>query len=203
MKTMKTLKTREFTYVGVKIIAILLFLYTVKMIVDRVSMWVLMQSYGDRIDFHTAVMYVFVFFVIVFLGTSFYFWIAAGKVTDLFLSGLGQIDQEGEEKGKIETTEFQTVAFNVLGVFLLIKAIPKILYTVGDVLVKHNYYFTTKAAFSPPALDFAAKILEPLVFLVVGIYLLIGFNEISGMFKRLLLRSRKWTGREDTEEKEE
>jgi hypothetical protein len=198
------MRTKDFAFVGAKITGIILFILGIQMMIHGVTFWEISTSMGETANFPFMVMFTYFFLAIFYLGIGIYFWGFTAKIVILFLPKDSRNETDGVDERKGELKELQTAAFTVVGLVILTNAIPKLFYTAVDILSKKDYYFSFSShrMMGPALLQLTAKILEPLVYLTIGIYLLFGIKNFLSMLGKGISRLRGETGGEDEDTEE-
>lgn len=161
------MKKEEIVAIAVRLFAIFLFVYAVRMVPGMV---VLIRQEVESIDF---------IFGLVFLAShllvALLLWVFALAIARTLLPG----GKPGKAPARLALGDIQAVAFSVMGLWVLASAVPDIFYW-GSFLYQTNVSGWGYRELSP---ENTGNIVSTLVELAIGLWLLFGARGLAGLVK--------------------
>lgn len=159
------MKKEEIVAIAVRLFAIYLFVYAVRMVPGMV---VLIQQQVDSIDFIFGLVFLTSHLLVALL-----LWVFALAIARKLLPG----GKAGKAPARLAAGDIQTVAFSVMGLWVLAMAIPEIFYW-------GSYIYQTSASgwrYRELSPENAGNIVSTLVELAIGLWLLFGARGLAGL----------------------
>lgn len=185
------MRTKDFAFVGAKVVGIILFINGIKMLLNLIATGVIYPSRTGFEIFSLTTNFSMLFSTIFFLGMSLLFLVFTEKIIKFLVPKEFNNHEGTGDEGKLELHDLQTAAFSVVGVVLLSIGIPQIFYAASDIIVNKDNLFPifTDRGINPHSIQLIATILGHLIYLLIGIYLVFGFKKfisiIAKMFSKL------------------
>jgi len=181
------MRTKDFAFVGAKVVGIILFINGIEMLLNLIAIGVIYPSRTGIKIFSFTTNFSILFSTIFFLGMSLVFLVFTEKIIK-FLAPKEFNNHEGKgDEGKLELHDLQTAAFTVVGVVILSIGIPKIFYAASEIIVNKDNFFPifTDRGINPLSFQLIAKILGHLIYLLLGIYLVFGFKKFLSIIVKM------------------
>jgi small-conductance mechanosensitive channel len=181
------MRTKDFAFVGAKVVGIILFINGIKMLLYLIAIGVIYPSPTGIKIFSLAANFSIFFSTIFFLVMSLLFLVFTEKIIKFFVPKEYNNHEGKGDEGKLELHDLQTAAFTVVGVVILSIGIPKIFYAASEILVDKVSFFPifTDSGINPLSIQLIAKILGHLIYLLIGIYLVFGFKKFLSIIVKM------------------
>ncbi len=187
------MRTKDFAFVGAKIVGIILFIKGINLLVTAIDMWVMFSSpHLSSISSSIAIFYILLLAIFI-LGMGLFLWGFTGKILRFLVPKDNNRHEDTADRKKVDLYNLQTAAFTVVGLVILSDAIPKIFHAAAEILRNKDYYFpiSTPEGFNPLSIQLLAKILGPLIYLFIGIYLVFGFKNFLSIIGKGVSKLRR------------
>jgi hypothetical protein len=192
------MKTKDFAFVGAKIVGIILFIKGIQMLIYAVNVWVTDPlPYSSK--HYTLLMINYFIPAIAFLCMSLILWRFTNRILKFFLPKENNVHEASVDKRIVELKDLQIAAFSVLGLVILSDAIIKIFSFAAEILARKDFYFqaSSRPGIRPITIQLFIKTLGHLIYLGIGIYLVFGIRNFFAIIGKGISKLRKDTGVDD------
>lgn len=189
------MRTKDFAFVGAKVVGIILFINGIKMLLYLISIGAIYPSPTGIKIFSLTTNFSILFSTIFFLGMSLLFLVFTEKIIKFLVPKEFNNHEDTGDEGKLELHDLQTAAFTVVGVVILSIGIPQIFYAASEIIVNKDNFFPifTERGINPLSIQLIAKILGHLIYLLIGIYLVFGFRKFISIIVKMFSSLKKDT----------
>lgn len=170
------MRTKDFAFVGAKIVGIIVFIQGIRMLVSSIIMW--NSSFQEGSQLFSSILIINSLLCAILLGIGVFLWGYTGKILRFLVPKDNNNHEDSVDQGKVELRDLQTAAFTVVGLVILSDAIIKIFYAAAEILASKSLYFPifTDGRVNPFSIQLIIKSLGHLIYLSIGIYLVFGIK---------------------------
>ncbi len=187
------MRTKDFAFVGARIVGIILFIQGIHLVVGAINVWVIFSSSNVNSISSSSPIFYTLLSAIFLLGMGLFLWGFTGKILRFLVPKDNNRHEDSLDSGKVELYNLQTAALTVVGLVILSDAIPKIFHAAAEILRNKDYYFpiSTYEGVNPLLIQLIAKSLGTLIYLFIGIYLVFGFKNFLSIIGKGLSKLRR------------